>query len=93
MDTNELEPKTLELEGIHDQIINVDINATETQLIMKFHTIDVFAEDEENTMNNIAHRCFTSLAYKYGFSFRNMRRGGSTLPKKEGALSTESCPI
>lgn len=88
VDTNELEPNQLVLESIHDQITSVDITAKETQLIMKFHTIDVLDEDEESAMNNIAYRCFTSLAHKYGFSFRNMRRGGSTLPKRDGSLST-----
>ena len=88
VDTNELEPNHLVLEGIHDQIASVDITVRETQLIMKFHTIDVFDEDEDNAMNNIAFRCFTSLAHKYGCSFRNMRRGGSTLPKRDGTLST-----
>jgi hypothetical protein len=88
VDTNQLEPNQMALGSIHEQITSVDISARETQLIMKFHTIDVFDEDEENAMNNIAYRCFTSLAHKYGFSFRNMRRGGSTLPKRDGSLST-----
>jgi hypothetical protein len=88
VDTNELEPKAFELEGIHEKITSVEIEAKDTQLILKFHTIDVFAEDEDNAMNNMAYRCFTSLAHQYGFSFRNMRRGGSTLPKSDGVLST-----
>lgn len=88
VDTNELEPNQLVLESIHEQITSVDITASETQLIVKFHTVNVFDEDEENAMNNIAYRCFTLLAHKYGFSFRNIRRGGSTLPKRDGKLST-----
>ena len=85
VDTDQLEPNQLALRGIHEQIARVDISARETQLNMKFHTIDVFDEDEGNAMNNIAYRCFTALAHKYGFSFRNMRRGGSTLPKRDGS--------
>lgn len=88
VDTDEVEPCVLELGGIHDQISNVTLDARETQLIMKFHTVDVFSEDEENAMDNMAYRCFTALAHKYGFSMRNMRRGGSTLPKRDGKLST-----
>jgi hypothetical protein len=66
----------------------VTIEARDAQLVMKFHTVDVFSDDEEKAMNNIAYRCFTALAHKYGFSIRNMRRGGSTLPKRDGKLST-----
>ena len=87
-DTNELEPKQLVLENIHDQIISAAVTASETQLTIKFHTVDVLDDDEENAMNNIAFCCFTSMAYKYDFCLRNMRRSGSTLPKRDETLST-----
>jgi hypothetical protein len=87
VDTSELEPNSLELERFHEHITKVEINASETQLVLRFHTINVFVEDEEGAMNNLALRCFTSLAHKYNFSFRNMRRGGSTLPKRGGSSS------
>ena len=88
VDTDEVEPCAFDLSGFHEQILKVILEARETQLIMRFHTVDVFSEDAENAMNNIAYRFFTALAHKYGFSIRNMRRGGSTLPKIDGKLST-----
>ncbi|MEW8061066.1 MAG: hypothetical protein AB2777_07540 [Candidatus Thiodiazotropha endolucinida] len=88
VDTNEVEPTLLKLDGVNDQITGVTIDARENQLIMKFQTVNVFAEDNENAMNDMAFRCFTALAHKYGFSISNMRRGGSKLPQKSGKLST-----
>ena len=88
VDTNEIESCKLEIEVIHDQVSSVTIEARDSQLILRFHTIGVFPEDNESAMNDLASRCFTYLAHTYGFSIRNMRRGGSTLPQRNGKLST-----
>ncbi|PCJ92955.1 MAG: hypothetical protein COA46_03020 [Porticoccaceae bacterium] len=87
VDTKEVEICSFEIERIHNKISNATLEARESQLILRFTTDGVFAEDNENEMNNLAYRCFSALAYEFGFSIQNLRRGGSTLPKMDGKLS------
>ena len=60
VDTEEVVPGVVEFKDIHDNISSIEFEATDSQLIMRFHTLGIFAEDDDIPLNNIALRIIIS---------------------------------